>query len=234
MVDSEYEQEIDRKRLSNKVYRFENNSSYPICTKTYGKTLKEIADDIRIKWINASKIPTVVEVYLVIEFKEKALVGDTKLMYVLIDNIEKLKETINLIEDNAVVQNAYLSASVADVNDIYHSYLEYIVKCKDYGTDTLIINNPFDLLNLNISYIKDNDISNIAYKIVALNNKGFFYKNTLDNHAKEEFIEYSSLYDYSTYNIRASEKQDVTMLNMCSKKIHLSDKFFTFIKRYSK
>ena len=234
MVDVEYEQEIDRKRLSNKVYRFENNSSYPICTKTYGKTLKEIADDIRIKWINASKIPTVVEVYLVIEFKEKALVGDTKLMYVLIDNIEKLKETINLIEDNAVVQNAYLSASVADVNDIYHSYLEYIVKCKDYGTDTLIINNPFDLLNLNISYIKDNDISNIAYKIVALNNKGFFYKNTLDNHAKEEFIEYSSLYDYSTYNIRASEKQDVTMLNMCSKKIHLSDKFFTFIKRYSK
>ena len=234
MVDSEYEQEIDRKRLSNKVYRFENNSSYPICTKTYGKTLKEIADDIRIKWINASKIPTVVEVYLVIEFKEKALVGDTKLMYVLIDNIEKLKETINLIEDNAVVQNAYLSASVADVNDIYHSYLEYIVKCKDYGTDTLIINNPFDLLNLNISYIKDNDISNIAYKIVALNNKGFFYKNTLDNHAKEEFIEYSSLYDYSTYNIRASEKQDVTMLNMCSKKIHLSDKFFTFTKRYSK
>lgn len=234
MVDSEYEQEIDRKRLSNKVYRFENNSSYPICTKTYGKTLKEIADDIRIKWINASKIPTVVEVYLVIEFKEKALVGDTKLMYVLIDNIEKLKETINLIEDNAVVQNAYLSASVADVNDIYHSYLEYIVKCKDYGTDTLIINNPFDLLNLNISYIKDNDISNIAYKIVALNNKGFFYKNTLDNHAKEEFIEYSSLYEYSTYNIRASEKQDVTMLNMCSKKIHLSDKFFTFIKRYSK
>ena len=234
MVDSEYEQEIDRKRLSNKVYRFENNSSYPIGTKTYGKTLKEIADDIRIKWINASKIPTVVEVYLVIEFKEKALVGDTKLMYVLIDNIEKLKETINLIEDNAVVQNAYLSASVADVNDIYHSYLEYIVKCKDYGTDTLIINNPFDLLNLNISYIKDNDISNIAYKIVALNNKGFFYKNTLDNHAKEEFIEYSSLYDYSTYNIRASEKQDVTMLNMCSKKIHLSDKFFTFIKRYSK
>ena len=234
MVDVEYEQEIDRKRLSNKVYRFENNSSYPICTKTYGKTLKEIADDIRIKWINASKIPTVVEVYLVIEFKEKALVGDTKLMYVLIDNIEKLKETINLIEGNAVVQNAYLSASVADVNDIYHSYLEYIVKCKDYGTDTLIINNPFDLLNLNISYIKDNDISNIAYKIVALNNRGFFYKNTLDNHAKEEFIEYSSLYDYSTYNIRASEKQDVTMLNMCSKKIHLSDKFFTFIKRYSK
>lgn len=234
MIDVEYEQEIDRRKRLNKVFPVVHNSSYPICTRTYGKTIKKIVDDIRVKWINASKIPTVVEVYFVIEFKEKALVGDTKLRYLLIDNIEKLKETINLIEDNAIVQNAYVSASVADMYNIYHSYSECIVKCEDYETDTLVINNPFDLLNLNISYIKDNDISNIAYRIVALNNRGFFYKNTLDSYAKEEFIEYSSLYDYSTYNIRASEKQDATMLNMCSKKIHLSDKFFTFIKNYCK